>query len=159
MKLRYSYHSAHNAAPTDRWRHFLVFIAALLLLIAAGLQLYRYFTHWGDADPHWWELMLGMAYLVISLVLVTIGYRMASASDGAEDRFVRISEDTLSWRLLQQDGEESLALADIQAAERVNVRDLKIRHAGGETNLPIYLVTSEEKQEELLKVLTDAAGE
>ncbi|MTB53380.1 DUF308 domain-containing protein [Lewinella sp. W8] len=158
MKLRYSYHSAHNAATTDRWRHFIVFVGALLLLVAATVELYRYFTHWGDADPHWWELILGVGYLVVGLALAVFGYRMANASDGAEDRFVRVGEDTLRWHLCQQDGEESLPLADIQSVERVNVRDLKISHVGGETMLPIYLVADGGKQEELLRVLTEVAG-
>jgi hypothetical protein len=155
MKLRYSYHSAHNAATTDRWRHFLVFLAALLLLIAGSVQLYRYLSHWGDADPHLWELVLGIGYFVIGLTLALYGYRLANASYGAEDRFVRISEDTLSWKLTQQDGENSLPLADLRSAERLNVRDLKIGHTGGETILPIFLITDEGKQEELMTVLRE----
>ncbi|MFT5999474.1 MAG: hypothetical protein ACI81P_001932, partial [Neolewinella sp.] len=58
MILRYSYHSEHNAEPSNRWIHFLLFLGAFILLLAAGQQLFLYFTDWHAADDEhsWWHL-------------------------------------------------------------------------------------------------------
>jgi len=156
MRLRYSYHSEHHAEPKDRWVHFLLFLGAFLLLLAAGQQLFLYFTDWRatDEEHSWWHLGLGLAYLLGGAALAFAGYRHEHASRGPSDRYVRIGEDNLTWSLTQKPDEKKIALADIAKAERPNVRDLNLTLKDGNTlTLPIYLVTSEGKQAELLETL------
>jgi hypothetical protein len=156
MKLRYSYHSEHHAEPKDRWVHFLLFLGAFLLLLAAGQQWFLYFTDWhaADGEHSYWHLGLGAIYLLIGAVLAYIGYRHEHASRGACDRYARVDETHLRWSLTQKVDEESIALADIASVERPNVRDLKIILKDGKTIvLPIFLIASEGKQEELLGMI------
>ncbi len=157
MRLRYSYHSEHHAASSNRWVHFLLFVGALLLLLAAGQQLFLFLTDWHAADDEhsWWHLILALVYLVVGGVLAFIGYQQKNASGGVTDRYVRVSEEDLTWSLTQKTEEEKISLADIAQVERLNIRDLRITLQNGETEvLPIFLVDNEEKQEELLRVLT-----
>lgn len=156
MRLRYSYHSEHHAEPRDRWVHFLLFIGAFLLLLAAVQQFFLFFTDWHatDEEHSWWHLVLGLVYLVIGGVLGYIGYRQEHASRGAADRYVRVGDTALSWSLTQNTEEEKIDLSEIKAVERLNIRDLKISlKDGGEQILPIFLVANAEKQEELIQVL------
>ncbi|TXF88684.1 hypothetical protein FUA23_13540 [Neolewinella aurantiaca] len=156
MKLRYTYHSEHHAEPKDRWIHFLLFLGAFLLLLAAGQQWFMYFTDWhaSDQEHSLWHLGLGIVYLVIGAVLAYIGYRHEHASRGATDRYVRIDETHLRWSLTQKIDEASVALADIAAIERTNIRDLRVTLKNGENViLPIFLIASEGKQEELMEAI------
>jgi len=158
MKLRYSYHSEHHAEPSDRWVHFLLFLGAFLLLLAAGQQFFLFATDWHASDEghSWWHLALGLIYLFVGATLAYVGYRHEHASRGPADRYVRIGEDNLSWSLTQKVDEKKVALADIAAVERLNIRDLKLTLQNGDTViLPIYLITSDAKQEELLTSLND----
>ncbi|MEM9928645.1 MAG: phage holin family protein [Bacteroidota bacterium] len=158
MRLRYSYHSEHHAEPRDRWIHFLLFIGAFALLLAAGQQFFLYFTDWHAADDEhsWWHLILALVYLLIGGVLAYLGYRQEHASRGAIDRYVRVGEDDLVWSLTQRTDEEKIKLADVAAVERLNIRDLKITLKDGTVAiLPIFLVANAEKQAELIQVLTD----
>lgn len=158
MKLRYTYHSEHHAEPTDRWVHFLLFLGAFLLLLAAGQQWFLYFTDWhaSDQEHSLWHLGLGVIYLVIGAVLAYIGYRHEHASRGVNDRYVRIDETHLRWSLTQKIDEKTVLLTDIASVERPNVRDLKLTLTDGSTvTLPIFLVASEGKQEELLATLKE----
>lgn len=157
MILRYSYHSEHHAEPRDRWVHFLLFLGAFILLLAAGQQLFLYFTDWHAADDEhsWWHLGFGLGYLLVGGALAYAGYRHECASRGPADRYVRISDDDLTWSLTQKIDEKKIALADIAGLERVNIRDLKLTlKDGSSVILPIYLVTNEAKQEELMEVLS-----
>lgn len=159
MRLRYSYHSEHHAAPSDRWVHFLLFVGAFLLLLAAGQQFFLFFTDWHAADDEhsWGHLTLGVIYLVIGGVLAYIGYRHEHASRGVTDRYVRVTDTELTWSLTQKTEEERIPLASIRAVERLNIRDLQLTlQEGTQEILPIYLVANEEKQEELMEVLRAA---
>lgn len=156
MKLRYSYHSEHHAEPGDRWVHFLFFLGAFLLLLAAGQQWFLYFTDWhaADGENSYWHLGLGLIYLIVGAVLAYVGYRHERASRGATDRYARIDETHLRWSLTQKVDEESILLADIAGVERPNVRDLKVTLRDGNTvTLPIFLIDSEGKQEELIETI------
>lgn len=155
MKLRYSYHSEHNADKQDRWIHFVLFIGAILLLLAGGHQLYVHFTGWQTTgDDSYRHLMLGIIYLMSGIVIALWGMRLHNVSNGEADRFVRVDEEQITWDLTQIDGERSIQLADIARVERTSVRDLALTLASEQTViLPIYLIANEEKQEELLKVL------
>jgi hypothetical protein len=94
MKLRYAYHSEHNADKQDRWIHFVLFVGALLLLLAASQQLFLHFTAWHAADEahNWNHLILGIVYLLIAGPLTFIGLRLKNNSQGDADRYVRIGE-------------------------------------------------------------------
>lgn len=156
MKLRYSYHSEHHAEPSDRWVHFLLFLGAFLLLLAAGQQFFLFATDWHASDEghSWWHLTLGLAYLLVGAAMAYIGYRHEHASRGPADRYVRIGEDDLTWSLTQKLDEQNVALADITAVDRPNIRDLKLTLKGEKSVvLPIYLITCDAKQEELLTTL------
>lgn len=158
MKLRYSYHSEHHAEPSARWVHFLLFLGAFILLLAAGQQFFLFATDWHASDEghSWWHLTLGLIYLTVGAVLAYVGYRHEHASRGPADRYVRIGEDDLTWSLTQKLEEKKIALADIASVERPNIRDLKISLKDGEVViLPIFLITSEGKQEELLATLKE----
>jgi hypothetical protein len=160
MKLRYTYHSEHHAEPKDRWIHFLLFLGAFLLLIAAGQQWFLFFTDWhaSDTEHSYWHLGLGLVYLVIGAVMAYIAYRHENSSRGAADRYARIDETHLRWSLTQKTDEESVALEEIATAERTNIRDLRItRKDGTSVVLPIFLIASEGKQEELLDLLKETA--
>ncbi|WP_020571704.1 hypothetical protein [Neolewinella persica] len=156
MILRYSYHSEHHAEPRDRWVHFLLFLGAFILLLAAGQQLFLYFTDWHAADDEhsWWHLGFGLGYLLAGGALAYVGYRHECASRGPADRYVRVSDDDLTWSLTQKLDEQKIPLADIASVERLNVRDLQVTLKDGSTVIiPIFLVTNEAKQEELMAVL------
>jgi len=158
MRLRYSYHSEHHAEPSARWVHFLLFLGAFLLLLAAGQQFFLFATDWHASDEghSWWHLTLGLIYLLIGAALAYVGYRHEHASRGPADRYVRVGEDDLTWSLTQKVDEKKIALADIAVVERPNIRDMKLTLQDGNTViLPIYLITSEGKQDELLVILND----
>lgn len=156
MRLRYSYHSEHHAEPTDRWVHFLLFLAAFVLLLAAGQQWFLWWTDWhatDDGNSHY-HLGLGTLYLVTGALLAYGGYRQEHASRGDDDRYVRIGETDLTWSLTQVTDEQCLPLADLRAVDHANVRELKLTLTDGTvTVLPIYLVTNLAKQEELVATL------
>lgn len=160
MKLRYSYHSEHHATPTDRWVHFVLFIGAILLLLASGQQWFLYFTDWhatddGHSNNH---LLLAVVYLLFGGALALVGYRHERASRGVSDRYVRVDEDTLRWSLTQRAEESCVTVAEIAAVDQPNIRDLRITLTNGETVvLPIYLITSPAKREELVRTLTPSA--
>jgi len=156
MKLRYAYHSEHNADAQDRWMHFLLFAGALLLLFAAGQQLFLFFTDWhaSDLEHSWWHLGLGLLYLIVGLGLAWWGYRLDRASRGDCDRYVRVDDAYLSWHLHQQDDVEQVPLDQIASVERTSVRDLVLSlRSGTKITLPIFLVGNDAKQAELLEVL------
>ena len=156
MKLRYTYHSEHHADNKDRWFHFVLFAGAFLLLLAAGQQFFLFFTDWhaSDEEHSWWHLGLGVTYLLGGLLMAYAGYRADHASRGDLDRYVRVSEKHLSWKLDQKEGEQELLLEDITGIERPNIRDLVLKIQGGsQIFLPIYLVTHEGKQNELMAIL------
>lgn len=159
MKLRFSYHSEHHADRTDRWRHFLHYAGALLLIIAGNQQLYYYFTHWSGSDgggARWWNLALGLLCLMVGLWLAYSVFR-AEDSDTVEatDRYVRVDERQLVWKLEQGQPEQRLLLAEVAAVQRMNVRQLDIRLRDGSVrSLPIFLVPGREKQDELIRTLT-----
>lgn len=156
MKLRYTYHSEHHADPKDRWVHFVLFLGAFLLLIAAGQQWFLFFTDWhaSDQEHSYWHLGLGIIYLIIGGVLAYIGYRHEHASRGACDRYARIDETHLRWSLTQKVDETAVALAEIKKVKRTNIRDLQLTLADGSTVvLPVYLIASRGKQEELMTAL------
>lgn len=155
MKLRYSYHSEHNADKQDRWIHFILFLGAIALLLAAAYQLYVHFTGWQTSgDDANWHLMLGLIYLMAGLVVALWGMRLHKSSNGEADRYARIDEERITWDLTQIDGEQTVRLENITKVERTSVRDLELTlTGGGKILLPIYLIANEEKQEELLKVL------
>jgi len=158
MKLRYSYHSEHHAEPSDRWVHFVLFLGAFLLLLAAGQQIFLFVTDWHSSDEghSWWHLILGLIYLLVGAVLAYIGYRHEHASRGPADRYVRVGEEDLTWSLTQKVDEKKIMLADISAVERPNIRDLKVTLKGGTSVVvPVYLITSEAKQEELITTLRE----
>lgn len=158
MKLRYSYHSEHHAEPSDRWVHFLLFLGAFVLLLAASQQFFLFATDWHASDEghSWWHLILGLIYLLVGATLAYVGYRHEHASRGPADRYVRIGEEDLSWSLTQKLEEKKIALADIAAVERTNIRDLKLTLQDGNTViLPVFLITSDAKQEELLTTLNE----
>ncbi|SEQ75618.1 hypothetical protein [Neolewinella agarilytica] len=156
MKLRYTYHSEHHADNKDRWFHFVLFAGAFLLLLAAGQQFFLFFTDWhaSDEEHSWWHLGLGVIYLLGGLLMAYAGYRADHASRGDLDRYVRVSDKHLVWKLDQKEGEQELLLEDITGIERPNVRDLVLKVKGGsQIFLPIYLITHDGKQEELMAIL------
>lgn len=127
-----------------------------MLLLAAGQQWFLYFTDWHAADHEhsYWHLGLGVIYLIVGAVLAYIGYRHKHASHGACDRYARIDETHLRWSLTQKADEETILLADVASVERPNVRDLKVTLKDGSTViLPIFLIASEGKQEELIETV------
>jgi hypothetical protein len=157
MKLRYSYHSDHHAGPTNRWVHFTLFLGAFLLLLAAGQQWFLYFTDWhtSEEDHPYWHLALGLLYLLVGGTMVYFGYRQKNARRGVANRYVRVGEDQLAWRLGQESAKQTVDLKDLATVERPNIRDLKLTLNDGTTiTLPIYLIASEPKQDELLETLT-----
>lgn len=161
MKLRFSYHSEHQADPGSRWVHFLLFAGAILLLAAAAQQLFLWWTDWHATDDATggYHLIMGAVYLLFGAGLAFIGYRRARASRGVTDRYVRIDDDSLRWKLTQQEAEQRLPLARITAVERTNVRDLTLTLAdGGREVIPIYLVSNPVKQGELEAVLRASVG-
>lgn len=161
MKLRYSYHSEHNADKQGRWIHFSLFIGALILLFAGAQQLYLHFTAWTASDEsHGWNnLIFGIAYLVAGGLLTWYGLRLKNAHQVPTDRYVRITEEELIWDLTQVEEERSIRLQDISTIERPNVRDLKIGLTSRQDVLiPIFLIADEEKQGELVNLLEEIVG-
>lgn len=157
MKLRYSYHSEHNADAQDRWSHFLLFLGALIAFAAAVQRLFHYFTDWSGEEnsSNWGALALGIMYLIAGVCLIILGLRALRASRGVADRYVRVDDTHLRWHLLQTEEEQSVALANLEGVERRSVRELVLRLRGGEEVVfPIYLVANEEKQRELVSVLS-----
>lgn len=155
MKLLYSYHSEHSATNKDRWIHFALFLGAILLLLAGAQQLYVHFTSWQTTDDaSYWHLTVGVIYLVIAALMTFLGTRLHTTSQGDADRYVRVEQKNLVWDLTQVDGKQTVPLSTIQRVDRRSIRDLELTLATGEKMvLPIYLVASHDKQEELLKVL------
>lgn len=155
MKLRYSYHSEHSADNKDRWILFGLFIWSILMVLAGAQQLSVHFTSWGAAgDSSYRHLVLGIIYLMVAAVLMFLGTRHYTASQGDADRYVRVEEENLVWELTQVDGKQTIPLATIQRVERRSIRDLELTLTSGEAMvLPIYLIAEQDKQEELLKVL------
>ncbi len=161
MKLHYSYHSEHHASPFDRWRHFLLYLCALLLVYAGSSALYYHFTHWegGEDERQWWQLLLGIVYLLTGGLLAYLAYRHEThRHTDLTERFVHIDDTHLEWNLEQNEEIHRVALADVIAAERTNIRDLVLeREDGSRVIFPIYLVVGNEKQEDLIRVLVERA--
>lgn len=156
MRLQYSYHSEHNADKKDRWIHFVLFLGALILLFAGAQQLYLHFTAWTAAEEshNWNHLIFGIAYLVVAGLLIWFGLRLKNASQGDMDRYARVTEEQFIWNLSQVEGERAVALTDIVKIERPNVRDLNITLASDQViRIPIFLISDEEKQLELVTIL------
>ena len=154
MKLRYSYHSEHNADRQDRWIHFVLYLGALALLLAAAQQLLVHFFGWESSTTGYWHLTLPAIYLIVAAVLAFLGGRARNASRGEADRYVRIDDERILWHLTQVDAETSVALANIERVDRRTIRDLVLTLESGEEKvLPIYLIANHEKQEELLRTL------
>lgn len=156
MKLLYSYHSEHNADKQDRWIHFLLFVGALMVLLAAVQQLYFYFTAWSSASEESGSLslFLGVAFLLIAGWLAWSGVRLRSASRGDADRYVRVTKTALIWHLDQRDAQRSIPLSDIVSVTRLNVRELEIKCTDGTViSLPVFLIANTEKQTALITVL------
>ena len=79
------------------------------------------------------------------------------------ERYVRVSDEQLTWRLDQLDTEQRVPLVSIASVQQTNIRDLVITlKDGSQRTLPIYLVTNLEKQVELIRELnsdiSEAAG-
>ncbi|OAV43321.1 hypothetical protein [Lewinella sp. 4G2] len=156
MPLRFTYHSEHHADKQDRWIHFLLFAGAFLLLIAGLYELFLFITDWNSAEEEhsYYYLIFAVGYLLLGGLLAYAGIRHVNANHDPADRYVRVSETELIWSLTQHPDVFKVALADIASVEQPNVRDLVItKKDGGKEVLPIYLISNEEKQRELVKVL------
>ncbi|NJC27192.1 hypothetical protein [Neolewinella antarctica] len=156
MTPRYTYQSEHQAAGQHRWIHFLQFAGAFLLLLAGLYELYLFFTDWTatEEDHSYWHLVFALIYLAISALLAYSGTQHVGHSADPAERFVRIDDKKLSWSLHQQPETEEVALTNIASFTQPNVRDLRlVLVGGGEKVLPIYLISDQEKQEELVDVL------
>lgn len=163
MKLRYSYHSEHNADAQDRWMHFIFFLGTFFLYFAAGNEFFLYFTDWHSDvdDSSLRHLVLGVIYLLAGSFLLWAGIRAVRHSRGEADRYVRVDDEFVTWHLEQGVAEQSVELAGIESVKRLNVRELALGLNGGTSaTLPIYLIANEEKQNELVRVLSaGGAGE
>lgn len=158
MKLRYSYHSEHQAKFSERWFHFLLYLIAFFLLLAAGQKFFLFATDWrtSDDEQSWWLLIQGLIFLLMGGTAAYTGYVYKRATRSLAERFVQIGEKTLNWNLTQEPDYKKVVLADLAAVERPNIRDLKLTLKDGITViLPIYLITSEAKQDELLNTLNE----
>ena len=161
MTLRYTYHSEHHADRQDRWVHFLLFAGAFLLLIGGVYELFLFFTDWThDAQEHsWWHLVISLLYLLLGGLLAYAGIRHVHAGKHhPSERYVRVDDERLVWRLDQLDTEQRVPLASIASVHQPSIRDLVITlRDGSRRTLPIYLVTNSEKQEELVRELNSVA--
>ncbi len=159
MTPTYDFHTPPPPNPrTTRLLHWLFYLGALLLLVAAIHSLYLYFTHWsgGEDDHPIWQLVLGLVYLVVSGLIAYATYTHGRGDDGKTplQRYVRIQEGKLVYELDQLNGRQEIALDRIDRVTRASVRDLLLELRGGErVLLPIYLIDDEGKQEELEEVL------
>ena len=159
MKLLYSYHNVHNASQQSRWIHFILFIGAFLLVLLALQQLYLYFTAWHVTDEtrNWQTLILGCVYLTLAGIFSWFTVRSKYAAKQATDRYVRVTEDQLLWKLTQKEAVQSVPLRSITAIEQPNIRDLILHLSSDEqVTLPIYLIADEGKQKALLAALETA---
>ncbi|WP_420458182.1 hypothetical protein [Neolewinella sp.] len=159
MTPTYDFHTPPPPNPrTTRLLHWLFYLGALLLLVAAIHSLYLYFTHWsgGEDDHPIWQLVLGLVYLVVSglIVYATYTHGRGSAEETPPQRYVRIQDGKLVYELDQLNGRQEIALDRIERVRRASVRDLLLELRDGErVLLPIYLIDDEGKQEELEEVL------
>ena len=160
MTPTYDFHTPPPPNPrTTRLLHWLFYLGALLLLVAAIHSLYLYFTHWsgGEDDHPIWQLVLGLIYLVVSGL---IAYATYTHGQGDEEelpppRYVRIENGKLTYELDQLNGRQEIALDRIKRVKRASVRDLLLELRDGErVLLPIYLIDDEGKQAELEEVLS-----
>ena len=158
MTAQYDFHTTPPNPRTTRLLHWLFYLGALLLLVAAIHSLYLYFTHWsgGENDSSIWQLILGLVYLVVSGLIAYATYTHGGGDDDevAPPRYVRIRDGKLTYELEQTAGRQEIALDRIVKVTRPSVRDLLLELRDGERILlPIYLIDEEDKQKELEGVL------
>ena len=159
MTTPFTYHSEHHADRQHRWIHFLMFAAAFVLILAGIYESFLYLTDWHAAedDHSWFHLVLAGIYLTVGGLLAFAGMRHVRSGQHVGERFVTIKEGTLSYHLITTEPTQRITVAEITAVERRNVRDLVIcLRDGTERILPIYLITNELKQAELVEALHPA---
>ena len=160
MTPTYDFHTPPPPNPrTTQLLHWLFYLGALLLLLAAIHSLYLYFTHWsgGEDDHPIWQLILGLIYLSVGglIAYATYAHSQGDDEDVPPQRYVRIEDGKLIYELDQLNGRQEIALERIEGVKRASVRDLLLELRGGErVLLPIYLIDDEEKQRELEDVLS-----
>lgn len=143
--------------------HFCFYLAALLLAIAGAYALYRYFNAWStiDDNSHLWDLVLGIAYLVVSFLVVYATYHHGEGHthENTHDRYAEAKNGILTYELDQVNGTQTVVLDQITKVEKPSIRELVI-HLKDRTEmvLPIYLIDDEDKQNELEALLIAAAG-
>ena len=160
MTTPFTYHSEHHADRQHRWIHFLMFAAAFVLILAGAYEVFLYFTDWHatEDDHSWLHLILAAIYLTIGGLLAFAGYRHIHSDPHVGERFVTIKDGVLSYHLIVTEPTEQIDLTDIVAVEQPNVRDLVLQlRDGSKRILPIYLITNEHKQTELVDALRPAA--
>ena len=161
MAATFHFHSDHPDPGTTRWLHVGFYFAAVLLLVAAVYEFYQYATHWtdGDDNSHLWQLLLGILYLIVAVGVAYATYRHGGSGEIPPERFVTVDNGVMTYELDQLNGRQRVPLEEVEAVHRPSVRDL-ILELRGEKRLvvPIYLIDDEEKQAELERILTEAAG-
>ena len=159
MNPTYAYHS--DPPPPARGRYLYLFfdLAAVLLLVAGGHSLYLYFTHWtgGDDGGAVWQLILGLLYLIVGVLVAYFAHHQGRPEEPAPERYVTVSDGHLTYVLDSISGKQRLPLAGLTEVNRLSVRDLMLEFSDGrQVVLPIYLIDGEEKQVELERVLERA---
>ncbi len=156
MKRSYSYHSASNRKGQVRWLPLGILLGAILLVLAAAQQFYLHFTAWTveEEGNNWHHLIFGVISLVAAILAAWFGYRLRTTPSGEPDRFVTINGKELAWDLTQSERMQKTSLDGLLDVERPNVRELKLTFSSqAAIILPIYLITDEAKQEELINLL------
>lgn len=154
----YRFRTAPPDPRTTRLLHWLFYLGALLLLVAAVHSLYRYLTEWtaGDDNSHLWDLLLGIVYLIASGLIAYATYRHGSGprEELAPERYADIKDGILTYQLDQLSGTQRIDLGQVRQVTKPSVRELVLTTEGGERHvLPIYLIDEEEKQRELEGIL------
>lgn len=160
MKLRYRYHSEHHAGLRDRYLHFVYFAIALPLLLFAWIEFDAHRKSWETTGDQSLRPVLAIVGSVIGAGLMIFqGIRASRATRGKADRYVRINDEHIVWNLTQVEGEQRVALADVDRVQRRSIRDLELTLKSGEKRaLPIYLIAGDAQQEELLRVLRQSVS-
>ncbi|MBB4079728.1 hypothetical protein GGR28_002353 [Lewinella aquimaris] len=153
----YTFRTEHPNPRTTRFLHLLFYFGAMLLLVAAVHSLYRYFTEWtvGDDNSHIWSLVLGLIYLIASILIGYFTYSHGGDGEDPPERFVEIEDGVMTYSLDQVTGRQVLDLATVREVSRPSVRELILSLRDGErVVLPVYLIDDEDKQRELESILT-----
>ncbi|MCP9236865.1 hypothetical protein [Lewinella sp. JB7] len=153
----YSFRTDHPNPRTTRMLHLLFYFGALLLLVAAVHSLYLYFTAWttGDDGSHLWSLVLGLVYLLVSVLIAYFTYNHGDDEVAPPDRYVEIEDGVLMFSLDQVSGRQVVDLSAVGSVSRPSVRELVLAlRDGRQVVLPVYLIDDEEKQRELEAILT-----